>query len=75
MLIQGDSLSVIRDDVAGIVGACDEGDVAEAREEAAFLLSRLDELHGGSEGTRHSHPLLPGPLIAQLQRLTPVGMR
>ncbi len=44
VLIEGDSLSVIRDDVAGIVRACDQGDVAEAREEAAFLLSSLDEL-------------------------------
>lgn len=44
VLIQGDSLSVMRDDVARIVKACDQGDVTEAREEAAFLLSSLDEL-------------------------------
>ncbi|MFB9558348.1 DUF6959 family protein [Streptomyces roseoviridis] len=43
-MIQGDSLSSIRDDVAGIVKACDQGDVDEARDEAAFLLSNLDEL-------------------------------
>ncbi|WP_425584101.1 DUF6959 family protein [Streptomyces roseoviridis] len=34
----------MRDDVAGIVKACDQGDVDEARDEAAFLLSNLDEL-------------------------------
>ncbi|MEU3460496.1 hypothetical protein ABZ721_11145 [Streptomyces sp. NPDC006733] len=44
VLIQGDSLSIIRDDVAGIVKACDQGDVSEAREAAAFVLADLDEL-------------------------------
>jgi hypothetical protein len=44
VLIQGDSLSIIRADVAGIVEACDQGDVGEAREAAAILLSNLDEL-------------------------------
>nr|WP_244291397.1 hypothetical protein [Streptomyces subrutilus] len=44
MLIQGDSLSTIRDDVAEIVEACDQGDVGEVREAAALLLSNFDEL-------------------------------
>lgn len=44
VLIQGDSLSIIRADVADIVEACDQGDVGEAREAAAILLSSLDEL-------------------------------
>ncbi|WP_404962392.1 DUF6959 family protein [Streptomyces sp. 147326] len=44
VLIQGDSLSIIRADVAEIVEACDQGDVGEAREAAAILLSNLDEL-------------------------------
>ncbi|MFI5763974.1 DUF6959 family protein [Streptomyces sp. NPDC051563] len=44
VLIQGDSLSVMRDDVARIVEACDQDDIAEAREEAAYLLSSLDGL-------------------------------
>ncbi|GHB30819.1 DUF6959 family protein [Streptomyces chryseus] len=44
VLIQGDSLSIIRGDVAEIVEACDQGDVGEAREVAALLLSNLDEL-------------------------------
>ncbi|MFI8385773.1 DUF6959 family protein [Streptomyces sp. NPDC085540] len=44
VLIQGDSLSIIRADVAEIVEACDQGDVSEAREAAAVVLSNLDEL-------------------------------
>lgn len=44
MLIQGDSLSIIRNDVAEIVEACDQGDVAKAREAAMVVLSNLDEL-------------------------------
>lgn len=44
VLIQGDSLSIIRADIAEIVDACDQSDVGEAREAAAILLSNLDEL-------------------------------
>ncbi|MDT0571279.1 hypothetical protein RM704_28100 [Streptomyces sp. DSM 3412] len=44
VLIQGDSLSILRADVAGIVEACDQGDIVEARETAALVLSGLDEL-------------------------------
>ncbi|WEH13374.1 hypothetical protein [Streptomyces sp. VNUA24] len=44
VLIQGDSLSVIRSDVADIVESCDRGDIGEARETAAILLSGIDEL-------------------------------
>lgn len=54
VLIQGDSLSVIRDDVAGIVRACDQGDVAE---EAAFLLSSLDELLARYTAALKSHDI------------------
>ncbi len=44
VLIQGDSLSVIRAEVAEIMEACDRGDVSEARETAALLLADLDGL-------------------------------
>lgn len=44
VLIQGDSLSIVRADVAGIVAACDQGDIGEAREAAALVLAHLDEL-------------------------------
>ncbi|MGC0421176.1 DUF6959 family protein [Embleya sp. AB8] len=44
VLIQGDSLSILRAEVASIVEACDQGDPTEARETAALLLGDLDEL-------------------------------
>ncbi|KOG50066.1 hypothetical protein ADK75_17940 [Streptomyces virginiae] len=44
VLIQGDSLSIIRADVAEIVESCDRGDLGEAREAAALLLAGLDGL-------------------------------
>ena len=63
VLIQGDSLSITRNDVAGIVKACDQGDVDEARDEAAFLLSNLDELlaHYTAAPKAHGIPPRPGP--------------
>lgn len=44
VLIQGDSLSIIRSEVAEVVKACDQGDLAGARETAGLLLAHLDEL-------------------------------
>lgn len=42
VLIQGDSLSIIRSDVAEIRDACRAGDASEALEAAELLLSALD---------------------------------
>ncbi|MGW6099009.1 DUF6959 family protein [Streptomyces sp. NPDC055157] len=42
VLIQGDSLSVLRADVAEVVKAFAQGDVAGARETAGLLLDGLD---------------------------------
>ncbi|MFE9429676.1 DUF6959 family protein [Streptomyces sp. NPDC006640] len=44
VLIQGDSLSVIRSEVAEVLEACDQGDLAGARETAGLLLADLDEV-------------------------------
>lgn len=44
VLIQGDSLSTLRSDVAELVEACGQGDVAGARETAGLLLADLDAL-------------------------------
>lgn len=44
VLIQGDSLSVIRSEVAEVIEACDQGDLAGAQETASLLLADLDEL-------------------------------
>lgn len=57
LLVQGDSLSSIRDDVAGIVRACNRGDVDEAGEEAAFLLSNLDEMLASYTVALNSHDI------------------
>ncbi|MGW3326256.1 DUF6959 family protein [Streptomyces virginiae] len=42
--IQGDSLSIIRGDVAEIVEACAQGDVDDAQEAVTLLLAGIDEL-------------------------------
>jgi hypothetical protein len=44
VLIQGDALSIIRSEVAEVVEACDQGNLAGARETAGLLLADLDEL-------------------------------
>ncbi|MFD6278798.1 DUF6959 family protein [Streptomyces sp. NPDC060209] len=44
VLIQGDSLSIIRSEVAEVIEACDQGDLAGARETAGLLLADLDAL-------------------------------
>ncbi|MFD7446647.1 DUF6959 family protein [Streptomyces sp. NPDC059909] len=44
VLILGDSLSILRSDVAEVVEAFDQGDMAEARETAGLLLADLDAL-------------------------------
>lgn len=44
VLIQGDSLSILRSDVAEVVEACDQGDGVGARETAGLLLTDLDTL-------------------------------
>lgn len=44
VLVQGDSLWVLRQDVAEIRDACRSGDGAEALESAEFLLERLDSI-------------------------------
>ncbi|MFI1468999.1 DUF6959 family protein [Streptomyces wuyuanensis] len=44
VLMQGDSLSILRSDVAEVVEALDRGDETEARDTAGLLLEDLDEL-------------------------------
>jgi len=44
VLIQGDSLHILRSDVAEVVEACERGDLAEAEESAGLLLAGLDAL-------------------------------
>ncbi|MGW3727150.1 DUF6959 family protein [Streptomyces sp. NPDC000851] len=44
LLMQGDSLSILRSDLADVVEACERGDLAEARDSAGLLLAGLDAL-------------------------------
>ncbi|MFE2019827.1 DUF6959 family protein [Streptomyces sp. NPDC059499] len=44
VLIQGDSLSILRSDIAEVVAACEQGDAAAACETAGLLLTDLDAL-------------------------------
>lgn len=44
VLVQGDSLHILRSDVAELAEACERGDLAETRECADLLLAHLDAL-------------------------------
>jgi hypothetical protein len=44
VLVQGDSLHILRSDVAEVVAACERGDADEARDSASLLLADLDAL-------------------------------
>ncbi|MBM9506048.1 DUF6959 family protein [Actinacidiphila acididurans] len=44
VLVQGDSLSVLRADVSELVDLCNAGDLEEAKETAALLLADMDAL-------------------------------
>ncbi|MFD9338321.1 DUF6959 family protein [Streptomyces sp. NPDC060028] len=55
VLIQGDSLSIIRGDVAEIVEACAQGHVDDAHEAATLLLANFDELLARYESALEAH--------------------
>lgn len=57
VLIQGDSLSIIRSDVAEIVEACAQGDVDDAHDAATLLLANIDELLDRYESALRAHGL------------------
>ncbi|MEU5278662.1 DUF6959 family protein [Streptomyces asoensis] len=44
VLVQGDSLHILRTDVAELAEACERGDLGDARDAAGLLLSGLDTL-------------------------------
>ncbi|MGW7380676.1 DUF6959 family protein [Streptomyces sp. NPDC054794] len=44
VLLQGDSLHILRGDVADVLDACERGDLDEARESAGSVLASLDAL-------------------------------
>ncbi|MFD8413703.1 DUF6959 family protein [Streptomyces sp. NPDC059650] len=57
VLIQGDSLSVIRGDVAEIVEVCAQGNVDDAHEAATILLANFDELLARYESALEAHDI------------------
>ncbi|MEU4953641.1 DUF6959 family protein [Streptomyces lavendulae] len=57
VLIQGDSLSIMRGDVAEIVEACAQGDVDDAHEAATTLLANFDELLARYESALEAHDI------------------
>ncbi|MFD9321874.1 DUF6959 family protein [Streptomyces sp. NPDC060053] len=44
VLVQGDSLHILRTDMAELVEACDRGDLGDARDAAGLLLAGLDAM-------------------------------
>ena len=57
VVIQGDSLSILRDDIARMVEACTRGDLDEAREQGASTLSDLDALLDGYCAALREHEI------------------
>ncbi|MEU0208352.1 DUF6959 family protein [Streptomyces canus] len=57
VLVQGDSLRVLRSDVAGVVEACERGDLDEARGSAGLLLADLDALLARYEAALNEHQI------------------
>ncbi|MFG2938356.1 DUF6959 family protein [Streptomyces sp. NPDC048282] len=55
VLVQGDSLRILRGDVAEVMEACERGDLAEAREFAGLHLATLDALLARYEAALAEH--------------------
>ncbi|MFG2944438.1 DUF6959 family protein [Streptomyces adustus] len=57
VLVQGDSLRILRGDVAELAAACEQGDLDEARDCAGLLLAHLDALLARYETALSEHEL------------------
>lgn len=55
VLIQGDSLRILRSDLAQVVDACERSDPAEARNSGDLVLAALDALLTRYEDALHKH--------------------
>ncbi|MFF9780195.1 DUF6959 family protein [Streptomyces sp. NPDC013978] len=55
VLVQGDSLHILRSDVAEVAEACERGDVDEARDAVGLLLANLDALLARYEAALSDH--------------------
>lgn len=56
-VVQGDSLSILRGDVAEVTEACERGDLDEVRDSAGFLLANLDALLARYEAALGEHQI------------------
>ncbi|MFF1500702.1 DUF6959 family protein [Streptomyces sp. NPDC058316] len=57
VLVQSDSLHILRSDVAEVVEACERGALEEARDSASLLLSNLDALLARYEAVLGEHEI------------------
>ncbi|WP_328561020.1 DUF6959 family protein [Streptomyces coelicoflavus] len=56
-VVQGDSLCILRGDVAEVTEACERGDLDEVRDSAGFLLANLDALLARYEAALGEHQI------------------
>ncbi|MGI5516972.1 DUF6959 family protein [Streptomyces sp. CA-106131] len=57
VLVQGDTLYVLRSDLAEVMEACERGDLAEAWDSAGLLLADLDALLARYAEALHKHEI------------------
>lgn len=57
VVVQGDSLHILRADVAEVAEACERGDLDEARDSASLLLADLDALLARYEAALDEHEI------------------
>jgi hypothetical protein len=57
VLVQGDSLRILRGAVAEVAEACERGDLDEARDSAGLLLADLDALLARYEAALEEHEI------------------
>ncbi len=57
VLVQGDSLHVLRSHVAEVVQACERGDLNEARDSVGLLLANVDALLARYEAALGEHEI------------------
>ncbi|MEU6554630.1 hypothetical protein ABZ915_30800 [Streptomyces sp. NPDC046915] len=57
VLIQGDSLHILRSDLAEVVEVCGRGDLAEARDSVSLLLTGFDALLTRYEDALQQHEI------------------
>ncbi|MGW3912861.1 DUF6959 family protein [Streptomyces sp. NPDC005070] len=57
VVVQGDSLHILRGDAAELAEACERGDLDEARDSAGLLLANLEALPARYEAALDEHEI------------------